>query len=45
MKALIFSTFGNSDVLEYTDIPTPILKEADILVEMHVIRLNFTDFF
>jgi NADPH2:quinone reductase len=43
MKALTFSTFGNSDVLEYTDIPTPILKEDELLVEMRAIGLNFAD--
>ncbi|MFV8342134.1 quinone oxidoreductase family protein [Flavobacterium sp. XS2P39] len=43
MKALTFSTFGNSDVLEYTDIPRPILKEDEILVEMRAIGLNFAD--
>jgi NADPH2:quinone reductase len=43
MKALTFSTFGNSDILEYTDIPTPILKEEEILVEMRAIGLNFAD--
>lgn len=43
MKALTFSTFGHSDVLEYIDIPTPILKEAEILVEMRAIGLNFAD--
>jgi NADPH2:quinone reductase len=43
MKALTFSTFGNSDVLEYKDIPTPILKEEEILVEMRAIGLNFAD--
>lgn len=43
MKALTFSTFGNSDVLEYKDIPTPILKENEILVEMRAIGLNFAD--
>ena len=43
MKALTFSTFGNSDVLEYSDIPTPILKNDEILVEMRAIGLNFAD--
>jgi NADPH2:quinone reductase len=29
--------------LEYADIPTPILKEDEILVEMRAIGLNFDD--
>jgi NADPH2:quinone reductase len=43
MKALTFSTFGNSDVLEYIDIPNPQLKSDEILVEMKAIGLNFAD--
>ncbi|KFF18223.1 quinone oxidoreductase family protein [Flavobacterium hydatis] len=43
MKALTFSTFGNSDVLEYIDIPNPQLKHDEILVEMKAIGLNFAD--
>lgn len=43
MKALTFSTFGNSDVLEYIEIPNPELKSDEILVEMKAIGLNFAD--
>ncbi|MBE8727813.1 quinone oxidoreductase family protein [Flavobacterium hungaricum] len=43
MKALTFSTFGNSDVLEYIEIPNPELKPDEILVEMKAIGLNFAD--
>lgn len=43
MKALTFSTFGNSDVLEYIEIPNPELKNDEILVEMKAIGLNFAD--
>jgi NADPH2:quinone reductase len=43
MKALTFSKFGDSDVLEYIEIPVPILKTDEILVEMKAIGLNFAD--
>ncbi|MFE3870996.1 quinone oxidoreductase family protein [Flavobacterium sp. ZS1P70] len=43
MKALTFSTFGSSAVLEYIEIPNPILKSDEILVEMRAIGLNFAD--
>jgi NADPH2:quinone reductase len=43
MKALTFSTFGPSDVLEYIDIPNPIVKQGEIIVEMRAIGLNFAD--
>lgn len=43
MKALTFSTFGSSDVLEYQEISAPDLKDGEILVEMKTIGLNFAD--
>ncbi|PKB17496.1 quinone oxidoreductase [Flavobacterium sp. 5] len=43
MKALTFSAFGDSDVLEYIEIPSPTLKSDEILVEMKAIGLNFAD--
>jgi len=43
MKALTFSKFGDSAVLEYKEIPEPILKTDEILVEMKAIGLNFAD--
>lgn len=43
MKALTFSAFGDSDVLEYIEIPNPELKNDEILVEMKAIGLNFAD--
>jgi len=45
MKALTFSTFGNSDVLEYIDVPAPILKTDEILIDMRAIGLNFADIY
>lgn len=43
MKALTFSSFGKSDVLEYRDVADPVLRESDILVEMRAIGLNYAD--
>lgn len=43
MKALTLSAFGSSDVLEYKELSTPVLKEGEILVEMKAIGLNFAD--
>ena len=45
MKALTFSKFGNSDVLNYIEIENPILKSNEILVEMKAIGLNFADIY
>jgi NADPH2:quinone reductase len=43
MKALTFTRFGNSDVLEYADIDNPVLKTGEILVEMKAMGLNYAD--
>lgn len=43
MKALTFSSFGTSDVLQYIDVPDPVLKEGELLVKMKAIGLNFAD--
>jgi NADPH2:quinone reductase len=43
MKSLTFSTFGDPEVLEYIDIPTPVLQPGELLVEMKAIGLNFAD--
>ncbi len=43
MKALTFSTFGGPDVLQYIDIPAPILQPNEVLVQMKAIGLNYAD--
>src|SRR4030095_8866795 len=43
MKALTFSSFGGSDVLEYQEVDDPVLQGNEILVEMKAIGLNFAD--
>lgn len=45
MKALTFSTFGDSSVLDYKNVPDPILKDGEILLEMKSIGLNFADIY
>src|SRR4051812_5470746 len=45
MKALTFSRFGSSEVLEYRDMPTPVLNADDILVDMKVIGVNYADIY
>ncbi|MDB5207798.1 MAG: Alcohol dehydrogenase, zinc-binding domain protein [Flavisolibacter sp.] len=43
MKALTFSQFGGPEVLEYTEVPEPLLKEGEVLVELKAIGLNYAD--
>lgn len=45
MKALVFDTFGSSDVLQYRDIPEPALPPGHILLDMRAIGLNFADIY
>ena len=45
MKALTFSRFGTSDVLEYIDIPVPEPGENKVLVQMKAIGLNYADIY
>ncbi|QNK62938.1 quinone oxidoreductase [Pedobacter sp. PAMC26386] len=45
MKALTFSSFGGSEVLDYIEVAKPILKEGEVLVEMKAIGLNFADIY
>lgn len=45
MMALTFSRFGGADVIEYIQMPDPILKEGEVLVEMKAIGFNFADIY
>lgn len=45
MKALTFSEFGTADVLEYTEIPKPQIKENEILLKNIAIGLNYADIY
>lgn len=45
MKALFFNEFGSSDVLEYGELPDPIICENELLVEMNYIGLNYADIY
>jgi NADPH:quinone reductase len=43
MKALTFSTFGGPEVLQYIDVPDPVLQHGELLVQMKAIGLNYAD--
>jgi NADPH2:quinone reductase len=43
MKALTIPMTGQSEVLEYIEVPDPVLKPGEILVKMEAIGLNFAD--
>lgn len=45
MKALTFSKFGSSDVLEYIELPKPQINNNEILLKNIAIGLNFADIY
>lgn len=45
MKALTFSKFGTSNVLEYKEIPKPQIRKNEILLKNKAIGLNFADIY
>lgn len=45
MKALFFETFGNSDVLQYGELPKPVIGENELLIKTDYIGLNFADIY
>ncbi len=45
MYALTFTEFGGPEVLEYTQRPLPSIENGEVLVEMHIIGLNFADIY
>lgn len=45
MKALYFETFGGSEVLQYGELPRPVISEHEVLVEVEYIGLNFADIY
>ena len=43
MKAVIYRRYGSPEVLEYTDVPEPQIKEDQILVKVHAAGVNPVD--
>jgi NADPH:quinone reductase-like Zn-dependent oxidoreductase len=45
MKASIFRNHGGPDVLEYLDVPQPVIRTNEVLVEVKACALNHLDIF
>jgi NADPH2:quinone reductase len=45
MKAALFNEHGGPEVLEYTSIPDPEVKENQVLIEVKAVALNHLDLF
>src|SRR3984957_6815314 len=43
MKAILFRKHGGSEVLEYTDAPTPSIRANEVLVRVRACALNHLD--
>lgn len=43
MKAIIFNRHGGPDVLEYSEVPDPIIQEDEVLIEVKSCALNHLD--
>jgi NADPH2:quinone reductase len=43
MKAVTISRFGAPEVMEYSDVPPPVPKAGEALVEIEIAGINFTD--
>jgi NADPH:quinone reductase-like Zn-dependent oxidoreductase len=43
MKTILFHHHGSTDVLEYTDFPTPTAQSGEVLVRLHAAALNRLD--
>jgi len=44
MKAIVYTRYGSPDVLEVTEIPTPSPKDGEVLVKIHAVSLNASDY-
>lgn len=45
MKAVVFRQHGGPEVLEYTDVPGPMIRANEVLVELRACALNHLDIF
>ena len=43
MKAVVYTRYGPPDVLRLTDVETPVPKDDEVLVKVHAVSLNASD--
>ena len=43
MKAVVYARYGSPEVLRLTDVPTPVPKDGEVLVQVHAVSLNASD--
>ena len=43
MKAVVYTRYGSPDVLRFTDVERPAPKDKEVLVKVHAVSLNASD--
>ena len=43
MKAVVYTRYGPPDVLRVTDVQAPVPKDDEVLVQVHAVSLNASD--
>jgi NADPH:quinone reductase-like Zn-dependent oxidoreductase len=43
MKAVVYRRHGPPEVLGLTDVPTPVPKDGEVLVQVHAVSVNASD--
>lgn len=43
MKAVVYTRYGSTDVLRITDVEAPVPKDGEVLVKVHAVSLNRSD--
>lgn len=43
MKAVVYDRYGPPDVLRHIDVPTPVPGQGEVLVKVHAVSLNLSD--
>src|ERR1051326_4968778 len=43
MKAIVYTEYGSPDVLQLRDVPRPVPKDDEVLIKIHAVSLNRSD--
>ena len=43
MKAVVYTRYGPPEVLQWTDVPTPVARPGEVLVKVRAVSLNRSD--